>query len=158
MKTNQKLKSAFYAMCFTIALLFCFKTSNAQYARIEAANPVSYQGPSFDPMYVSQDYLQLDYYVRFYSDAACTIPATVGAGLTVDYFYVVYRDEVLQYDHTEHLTNTTTTGVTELYLGTDYEHNLYIDNYGTAWGTYATMGSTSFAGIGAGSITYLGVH
>lgn len=154
MKTT--IKSVCFAMFFTIALLFSFKNADAQYARIERQVNSFYSGPTSAPGYVSEDYLVYDFYVRFYADAACTIPATVGAGLTVDYQYIMYYDEALNYGGTGDVVNTTTSTVSEMYLGTAYDHDLYYDSYGTAWGMQAALGSAFYSGTGSSTIVSKG--
>jgi hypothetical protein len=152
MKTNQKIRSVFYALCFTIALVFSFKTSNAQYVRLERSVSASYYGPSFVPGYVMQDYLIHDYYVRFYSNATCTIPATTIGSINAEYSYTMYYDEGLNYGGIGSISNSAGSGVTEIYLGSAYEKDLYIDSYNTAWGLQAALGSLDMTGGGTAAL------
>jgi hypothetical protein len=139
MKINQKIKSVFYALCFTVALMFSFKSSSAQtiYARLEKQDYYSYSGPDgTNPTYPSRLYISYEVYVRFYTSSACTTRVTLDENVTAGLGVTEYYDEALNYGGFYVLDNNITPGLgeSEVYLGTFIQQDLYYDVYNTGWG------------------------
>lgn len=150
MKNYQTIKKVVFAVLFTV-LLFSFKNSDAQvYARLERDNPNG--GIDYPMGWARHEWGGYDYYMRFYSNAACTVPLVLSSDVHCGITWTTYYDEPLTYGGAFVSEATDGTGQTEVYLGFILSYDLYYDEYNTFWGINNAFG----AGFADG-VTYVGM-
>ena len=152
MKNYQTLKKVVFALLLTV-LLFSFKNSEAQvYARLERENPSG--GTDYNPggLWQRHEWSGCDYYMRFYSNSACTVPLVLTSDVHCGISWTAYYDEVLNYGGEFISEATEGTGQTEIYLGFIFFYDLWYDEYNVGWGLQNALG-----GGFADGVTYVGI-
>jgi hypothetical protein len=149
MKNYQTIKKVFFTLLLTVAL-FSFQSSEAQvYARLEMENPSG--GTNYPGGWQRQEWSGYDYYMRFYSNSACTVPLTLTSDVHCGVSWIAYYDEALNYGGTFSSEANEGTGQTEIYLGFILTYDLWYDDDNVAWGL-----QNAFLGGFADGVTYLG--
>lgn len=150
MKNYQTLKKALWALLFTV-VLFSFSDVSAQvYARLERENPSG--GTDYPGGWQRHEWSGYDYYMRFYSNSACTVPLVLTSDVHCGISWIAYYDEALNYGGTFMSEATEGTGQTEIYLGFILTYDLWYDSYNVAWGL-----QNAFGGGFADGVTYVGI-